>query len=102
VVHGPVPRPDLGLERGLDRRLLRTPERSEEQGLVRVKEQSPEQTLFRATEQGLEQRPLPTPRLASVRGPKRTLLQEPERRPQWTPDLGPLRREEFPLRTRGW
>jgi hypothetical protein len=43
-----VLRPDLGPERGLDRRLLRTPEGSEEQGPVLVKEQNPEQMLLRA------------------------------------------------------
>ena len=67
-MHRPVPRPDLGLGRGLDRRLLRTPERSEEQGLVKGREQRPEQMLFRATGQGLEQGPLPRPRQAPVRG----------------------------------
>ena len=50
-MHGPVPRPDLGPERGLDRRLLRTPERSREQGLVKGRDRFPERMQFRATGQ---------------------------------------------------
>jgi len=101
-VHGPVPRPDLGLGRGLDRRLLRTPERSEEQGLVRVKEQSPEQMLFRATGQGLERRPLRRPEPAPERGLGRTSLQEPEQRLQRVLERGPVWGQGLPQPYGGW
>ena len=47
-MHGSVLMPGLGPKWGLDRRLLRTPERSEEQGPDLAKEQNPEQMLFRA------------------------------------------------------
>ena len=102
MVHGPVPRPDLGLGRGLDRRLWRTPERSEEQGLVRGREQRPEQMLFRATGQGLERRPLPTPRQTPMRWPERMSLQEPERRLQRVLERGSFRGQELPQRSGGW
>ena len=55
-MHGPVLRPDLGLERGLDRRLLRTLERSEEQGLVKGRDRFPERMELRV--QLWEERPL--------------------------------------------
>jgi hypothetical protein len=101
-VHGPVLRPDLGPERGLDWRLLRMPERSEEQGLVRVKEQSPEQTLFRATKQGLGRRSLPTPKRAPLRGPERMSLQEPEQGLQLALERRPDWGQEFPQPSGGW
>jgi hypothetical protein len=96
VVHGPVPRPDLGLGRGLDRRLLRAPERNEEQRPVRGRDRYPERMLFRTTGRGLEQRPLPTPRQTQVQGPRRTSLQEPERRPQRALERGPFRGQGLP------
>ena len=52
--------------------------------------QNPEQMLLRASGQGLEQRPLPTPRQAPVRGPKRTSLQEPGQRLQRALERGPV------------
>jgi len=101
VVHGPVPRPDLGLGRGLDRRLLPTPGRSEEQGLVRERDRCPEQMLFRATEQGLERRPLPKPRQTPERGPRRTSLQEPEQTLQRALERGPVWGKGLPQPSRG-
>ena len=89
-MHRPVLRPDLGPKQGLDRRLLPTPERSEEQGPVRGREQRPEQMLFRATSQGLERRPLPTPRQKQVRGPERMSLREPEQMLQRALERGPV------------
>jgi len=102
VVHGPVLRPDLGPERGLDRRLLRTPERSEEQGLVRGRDRYPERMLFRTTGEGLERRPLPTPRQTQVRGPRRTSLQEPGQRLQRVLERGPFRGQGLPQPSGGW
>ena len=102
MVHGPVLRPDLGPERGLDRRLLRTPERSEEQGLVKGRDRYPEQMLFRASGQGLERRPLPTPRQTPMRWPERMSLQEPERRLQRVLERGSFRGQELPQRSGGW
>jgi hypothetical protein len=100
-VRRPALRPDLVPERGLDRRLLPTPEGSEGQVLVRMKEQSPEQMLFRATGQGLERRPLPTPRQTPGRGADRTSLQESEQRPQRTLERGPVWGQEIPQRSGG-
>lgn len=76
-MHGPVLKPDLGLEPGLDRRLLRTPELSKEQELVKGREQRPKQMLLGATGQGLVRRPRPKQKRAPARGPERTSLQEP-------------------------
>ena len=50
-MHGPELRPDLDPEPALDRRLLRTPERSREQGLVKGRDRFPERMLFRASGQ---------------------------------------------------
>ena len=90
MVHWPVPRPNLGLGRGLDRRLLPTPERSEERGPARVRDRYPERMLFRTTGEGLERRPLPKPRQAPERWPKRTSLQEPGQRLQRALERGPV------------
>ena len=68
------------------------------QGLERVPLWRQERVLLRALGQRPERRPIRTPKQV----PERSSLQEPKQQPQRTPDLGPLRREEFPLRTGGW